>query len=194
MTALRKPTEMTAMEFQSWEPPVNPELRWQLVEGEPVCMAPPSPDHGRIQAELAYLLTGHLREHRPGCEVLVTPGVVPGNRPDMNHRIPDLGVTCSPPSDAPTIDNPVLLIEILSPSNTLLTRANAWAYLGIQSVEEILLLHSTRIEAELLRREPGGGWPGKAIILKDGDHLELTSIGFNAPLRACYRATSLLSQ
>ena len=57
------------------------------------------------------------------------------------------------------VPDPVLLIEILSPSNEAQTRANIWAYTTIPSVREILAVHSTRIEAELLRRNPDGSWP-----------------------------------
>ena len=97
MTALRRPVGMTVVDFQAWQPEEHPERRWQLMDGEAVCMAPASENHGRIQAEAAFLLTAHLRERRPGCDVVVAPGVVPRIRSATNQRIPDLGVTCSPP-------------------------------------------------------------------------------------------------
>ena len=49
--------------------------------------------------------------------------------------------------------DPVLLVEILSPSNRAETWTNVWAYTTIPSVREILVLHSLRIRAELLRRD-----------------------------------------
>ena len=192
MSALRKPTGLTVAEFQVWEPEEHPERRWQLVDGEPVCMAPATENHGRIQAEAAYLLTAHLRERRPQCGVVVAPGVVPRVRSAINHRIPDLGVTCSPPSGGQTVADPVLLIEILSPSNAALTRANVWAYTTIPSVAEILLLGSVHVEAELLRRGADGSWPEAPVLLGAEDAVDLASIGFRAPLAAFYRTTDLL--
>jgi Uma2 family endonuclease len=97
MTALRKPVGMTVAEFQAWQPEEHPERRWQLFDGEPVCMAPASENHGAVQSEVVFLLTGHLRDRRPACRVITAPGVVPRVRSATNHRIPDLGVTCSPP-------------------------------------------------------------------------------------------------
>ena len=192
MTALRKPVGMTVADFQAWQPEEHPERRWQLFDGEPVSMAPSSENHGAIQSEAAFLLTGHLREHRPGCRVITAPGVVPRIRSASNERIPDLGVTCSPPSGGQVVTDPVLLVEILSPSNEPLTRANVWAYTTIPSVAEILLLGSVRVEAELLRRGADGSWPEAPVFLGAENDVELASIGFWAPLRVFYRTTDLL--
>lgn len=194
MTALRKPVGMTVAEFREWEPEEHSERRWQLFDGEPVSMAPASPNHQRIHAEAAYLLTGHLRERRPECAVLVAPGVVPRVRSAINHRVPDLGVTCAPPAAGGEVGtDPVLLVEILSPSNERLTRANVWAYTTIPSVAEILLLGGVRVEAEVLRRGADGSWPEAPVFLDAEDELELASIGFRAPLRHFYRTTDLLA-
>ena len=108
MVALRQPRGMTVDEFHAWEPLEHPGRRWQLVDGTPVCMAPASDDHGRIQAQAAYLLTAHLQERRPGCAVVSAPGVVPRVRAVTNDRVPDLGVTCSPPIGGKHITDPAL--------------------------------------------------------------------------------------
>jgi Uma2 family endonuclease len=194
MTAFRKPAGMMVADFLAWQPEEHPERRWQLFDGEPVCMAPASENHGAIQAEATVLLGLHLRERRPACRVITAPGVVPRVRSATNHRIPDLGVTCSPPSGGQVVTDPVLLIEILSPSNAALTRENVWAYSTIPSVAEILLLGSVRVEAELLRRGADGSWPEAPVFLGAEGELELASIGFRAPLRSFYRTTDLLAR
>lgn len=56
---------------------------------------------------------------------------------------------------------------------------------------EVLVIDSTRIEAELLRRNADGTWPELPMRLGPGDALELTSIGFSVPLAALYRTTTL---
>jgi Uma2 family endonuclease len=84
----------------------------------------------------------------------------------------------------------VLLVEILSPGNQAKTWSNVWAYTSIPSVQEILVLHRTRIEAELLRRRPEGGWPEEPEHLTTGD-LVLASIGFRVALRDLYARTGL---
>ncbi len=188
------PARMTVPEFQAWQPPEGlDDRRWNLVDGEPFCMAPASENHGAIQSEAAYLITVHLRANRPGYRVITAPGVVPRVRSVTNERIPDLGVTCSPPSGGQLITDPVLLIEILSPSNEAATRANVWAYTTIPSVMEILLFASTSVTCELLRREADGNWPESPEMIGAKDDLRMTSIDLVLPLRAFYATTSLSS-
>jgi Uma2 family endonuclease len=191
--ALRRPHRMTVAEFRDWQPPEGlADRRWQLVDGEPVCMAPPSADHGALHSEATFLLSAHLRAHRPGCRVLITPGVIPALQSTTNERVPDLGVTCSPVRDRRRMIDPVLLIEILSPSNEADTRANVWAYCTIPSVQEVLLFYSTSIEAELLRRDAEGRWPDAPTIIRADDQLRLETISFEARLRDFYVTTSLI--
>jgi Uma2 family endonuclease len=130
---------MTVDEFLVWDPDDMTGRRWQLMDGEPVLMAPAAEPHGAIQAELARLLANHLAERASPCRVIAAPGIVPRVRANENFRVPDLGVTCAPPSREVMISEPVLLIEILSPSNEPETRANVWTYTTIPSVQEILL-------------------------------------------------------
>jgi len=83
------------------------------------------------------------------------------------------------------------MVEILSPSNEHLTRANVWAYTSIPSVAEILLLSSTSIEGELWRRGADGAWPSQPQMLAAADPVRLESIGFAETLASFYRTTSL---
>ncbi len=192
MTALRKPDGMTVAQFHDWQPDRHPDRRWQLVDGIPMCMAPASENHGSIQAEAAFLLTAHLRLSRPGCRVVVAPGVVPRISARTNERVPDLGVTCTAPTGSHSMVDPVLLIEILSPSNEAMTRDNVRAYTTIPSVSEILLLGSVAVSAELFTRDANGVWPEAPHIIGPQDDVILASIGFRALLPAFYRTTSLV--
>ena len=97
---------------------------------------------------------------------MTEPGIVPRVRANRNYRVPDLGVTCAPPSHDLMVSEPIVLIEILSPSNEADTRANIWAYTTVPSVREILAIRSTRIEAELLVRGADGTWPAEPEIVK----------------------------
>ena len=193
MVALRKrmPTRMTVDEFLVWDLDDATGRRWQLIDGEPVLMAPAAEVHGAIQAELARLLGNHLLAIGSPCRVIDAPGIVPRIRATENFRVPDLGVTCSPPSQGVMVAEPVLLIEILSPSNEAKTRANIWTYTTMPSVQEILAVRSTRQEVELLRREADGNWPASASLIGPPDLLELTSIGFRISLADIYRTAGL---
>ena len=185
------PARMTVAEFREWDSGDISGQRWQLVDGEPVAMAPASDNHGSIQSELGYLLTAHLIAKGSTCRVVTTPGIIPRVREADNWRIPDLGVTGTPSTGSVDVPDTMLLVEILSPNNYRETRANVWTYTTVPSVREILVLHSTRIEAELLRRQPDGSWPERPLVLRDAEALTLDSVGLTLPVRAAYRTTSL---
>jgi len=184
---------MTLMEFLAWDAGDPSGAPCQLIDGEPVAMAPGSETHAALQGEIARLLGNHLIDQGGPCRLLGQPGIVPRVRSNRNFRIPDLGVTCAPPAHGLTVPDPILLIEILSPRNEAQTRANIWAYTTIPSVREILAVHSTRIEAELLRRGADGNWPEETDILTGADTLILRGIGFATPLAAFYRTTAVAS-
>lgn len=188
----RLPIRMTLDEFLSWAPDDGVGGRWQLLDGEPVAMAPLTEAHGAIQMELGRLLANHLADRRSPCRVITEPGIIPHVRASANFRIPDLGVTCVPPEQGRIeVREPVLLVEILSPSNERETRANVWTYATVPSVREILSVRSTRVEAELLRRREDGTWPEQPDLIGADGTLHLASVGFTVPLVALYRTTAL---
>jgi Uma2 family endonuclease len=193
MVALRKPLQfrMTLDEFLAWDPGDEGASTWQLIDGEPVAMAPGSDAHGAIQSEVARLLGNHLFDQQTRCRVITEPGIVPRVRAGQNYRIPDIAVTCAPPSNALMVQDPVVLIEILSPSNEAESRANIWVYTTIPTVQEILAIRSTRIEAELLVRGPDGTWPSEPAIIGPSGQVTIPSIDYTAPLATFYRTTAL---
>jgi Uma2 family endonuclease len=193
MVALRKPTppRMTLDEFLAWEPGDGMGARWQLIDGDPVATAPARQNHAAIMTEISRLIGNHLLDRNSPCRILGQPGIVPRVRANRNVRIPDLGVTCAPPDNALIVSEPVLLIEILSPSNEAQTRSNIWAYTTIPSVREIPAVHSTRMEAERLRRDPDGNWPEEPEMVTGHATLRLVSIDYATALSAFYRTTSL---
>jgi len=195
MVALRKPppARMTLAEFFAWNSDEPSVRSWQLIDGEPVAMAPATEAHGALQSEINALLRNHLLVRGGRCRVITEPGIVPRVRSDRNCRVPDLGVTCAPPSSALMVAEPILLIEILSPSNEVETWANIWAYTTIPSVMEILIVSSTRVEAELLRRNSDGSWPETPERLGADTDIRLESIDFTVPLKDVYRTTALAS-
>ena len=190
MIALAKiPVRMTVDEFLKWDS--DDGFRYELVDGEPRAMAPASTLHGFLQNELGSLIRNHLLEKASGCEVVANPGVVPRLLSEHNVRIPDLAVTCSPlAAGQATLPDPVLVIEILSPSNQAKTWTNVRAYTSILSVQEILVLRADRMVAELLRRPPQGEWPERPMAITAGE-LVLESIGFRVGLAGLYARTGL---
>jgi Uma2 family endonuclease len=180
---------MTVEEFLDW-PGDGTRKKFELVDGEPRAMAPASVSHGIIQANVAGILRSHLIGS--SCYVVVEPGVIPRVRSDANMRVPDLAVSCEVPGGGQrALTEPTLVIEILSPSNESETRENVWAYTTIPSVREILLIRSTRMAAELIRRGADGSWPSNPLAIESDAALFLESSEFSCPLAAVYENTYL---
>jgi Uma2 family endonuclease len=187
--ARKVPEVMDLAEFLAWDAPGG--SAWQLVDGHPEAIAPASRTHAIIQLELGRRIGNHLDEQGAPCTVVGPTGVIPRIRADVNFRVPDLAVTCTEVREEEhALSEPVLLVEILSPTNRSETWTNIWAYTTIPSVKEILVIDSVRVRAHLLRRDEQGDWPEGPTVIEDGE-LELASIDFRVPLAAIYRRTRL---
>jgi Uma2 family endonuclease len=190
--ALRKlPGNMTVAEFLDW-PGDGSGRTFQLVDGELRAMSPGSATHGTIQSNLCRLVGNALVASGARCRVVTEPGVITRIRSHMNMRVSDLGVTCTP--DAPgqqALPDPIALVEVLSPGNASDTWDNVWAYTTIPSVREIVVVHSTRVLAEALRRGADEHWPEEPEEIRADDTLRLESISVAFPLREAYAQTHL---
>jgi Uma2 family endonuclease len=90
-SAQKPPGQMAVAEFLACDAPG--ETRWELVDGEPIAMAPASRTHGTLQLELGRLVGNHLADAGNRCTIVAAPGIVPRVRAGENFRIPDLAVT-----------------------------------------------------------------------------------------------------
>lgn len=187
---LRLPPMMTVADFLDW-PGDGTATRYELIDGVLRAMSPGSDTHNTIVMTFGSLLAARLKETRPGCRVVASPGVQPWVRAEWNFRIPDLGVTCSPnrPGEIMT-PNPILLVEVLPPGNAQDTWENVRAYSTLPSVLEIVVVHSTQVAVELLTRDADGAWPRNPAMLTTGD-LQLASIDAKIPIFEIYSGTHL---
>src|SRR5258708_22320363 len=119
MTAVctHPPAHMTTAEFFAWDLEDTSVRSWRLIDGEPVAMAPATDSHGAILVEIGSLIGNHLFSRGSPGRVIAKPGIAPCVRSDRNYRVPDLGITCAAPSFSLMVPEPILLIEILSPTN-----------------------------------------------------------------------------
>ena len=181
---------MTVDEFLKWDSPEG--YHWQLIDGVPVAMSPPAPLHGVIQNEIGRLIGNYLVERGTPCTVITTPGVIPRFQPDRNFMVPDLAVTCSHTDiTGKAVHEPVLLIEILSPTNHAETWRNVWAYMTIPTLREILVIRTASLGVELLRRGDDDAWPEKLLAIVDGG-FTLSSIGLDLAVASLYRGTGMI--
>ena len=182
---------VTVSDFLAWEGDGSGR-KFQLVDGELRAMSPAHITHGRIQSKLDRLIGNWLEKQGGPCEIVTEPAVATRVRANINLRVPDLGVTCTPDAvEQKTLPDPIVLIEILSPGNASKTWENVWSYTTIPSVREILIVHSTRRFAELLRRDADGNWPAEPEEIDADGTLRLDSIAFACPFPVIYAQTHL---
>jgi Uma2 family endonuclease len=182
------PPPMTVDEFLAWDGDGHVG-KLELVNGVVRAMAPTSDSHSTIQANIAYLIKSQLRKSKSPCRVGTEAPVIPPMGQKKNARAPDLAVTCAPPSASKVYENPILIVEILSPSNPEATWETIHALANLTSLKEILVLQSTVMEAHVFTRSADGDWPYCPVISVAGDTIHLTCLDLALPMAEVYEGT-----
>src|SRR5712692_7293148 len=164
----------------------NDGRHYQLIDGVIVAMAPPAIPHQIIAGNLTGEIYSAVRTNRPNCTVRSQAGIAPQGLSGRNHFETDITVTCEAGGYKGIAAEPVLIVEIQSPSTE---RDDHFVklphYQSLPSLQEILYVESERVAATLYRRV-GEGWD--TIELAGGDaRLQLVTIGLDIELGALYR-------
>ena len=186
------PVRMTSEEFLRSNLRLGPG-KHELIHGVVVAMAPASPTHAVLQNRLGYLLTRHFEGNQMPCRAMAEAGVKPRLRAKSNLRVPDLLVTCGAPPgpNDRVVDEPIVVIEILSPSNRSDPDNSIIACATIPSVKEMLVVDSQEQLVEVWRRDEFGNWPFEGEIATLGGSVALASIGLTLSLADIYAGTHL---
>lgn len=188
--AKRATIPMTVDEFRSWA--ARQPGKWELVHGEPRAMAPASVTHSLLQFRAGFLIEQHLERSGSPCRIGTEVAIIPASFRRSNARSADVALTCTPPvEDGLDMAAPTFILEVLSPSNEQDTRDNVFTYMTIESVRQILMLQSTRVEGETFARGPDGRWPDEATPLGPDDTVTVDAVGFSCRVREFYDRTNL---
>jgi Uma2 family endonuclease len=153
------PKRWTIADFLAWSD--GTDRRYELIDGAPLAMAPPSEAHGTIVMNLGSALNAQLQ---PPCRVVGEAGILLPDRDDTWYQA-DLAITCTPPEHGRShVEAPILIAEILSPSTALHDRGLKLVdYCRLPSVREILLVSSTDSSIQYWRRD-GARWLVETLI------------------------------
>jgi Uma2 family endonuclease len=105
---------------------------------------------------------------------------------------PDAFVRCGPGNaDRTVVGDPVLVIEVLSPSTQQgdLTRKR-WAYQDITTLEAILFVAADEARAELSTRGPDGTWVSRFFVGPSAV-LPIDSLDLELPMGELYAGADL---
>jgi len=136
------------------------EFRSEYYNGRMYAMSGGSPRHAFIISNLVAEL-GNALEKSP-CRVASSELRV-STAPDGLYTYPDIVVFSGPlkllEGDNTTVMNPVLIIEVLSPSTERYNRGfKAQQYRTVESLQEYALVSQTEPRVEIFRRQSSGDW------------------------------------
>ena len=188
--ATAKPTILTVEEFLAWDGGGHVG-KLELVDGVVRAMAPASATHAVIQGSIVTAINNHLRAKKSPCRAGTEAPIVPPLGKRINARAPDIAVTCAPPSDSGTFDEPVLIVEVMSPSNEAETWETIRALAGLASLKEIVVVSSTAVEAQVFRRDAAGAWTSEPETVGARGAVAMQSIGLEVAMDEVYRGTYL---
>jgi Uma2 family endonuclease len=160
-------------------------VRHEFLNGEIYAMAGGSPDHAALAGAVIGILRGQLP---PGCRAFTS---------DLRVRIattglstyPDVTVVCGrterAPDDPLAVTNPVLLIEVTSPSTEEYDRGEKLRhYKGLASLREVLIV-SHRTSELTLHRRGDAGWT--VTTAGAGGVLDIASVTARIAVDELYR-------
>jgi Uma2 family endonuclease len=156
---------MTADEYIAWA--METGFRGALVDGAPVAMAPERVGHARVKFRAARALEDAVLRAGLRCEVLPDGMAVVVEGATVYE--PDALVRCGDPlpPDAVKVTDPLILIEVLSPSTSSIDTGNKLGdYFRISSVRHYLILRTEKRSVIHHARAADGGIATR--ILHDG--------------------------
>ncbi|MCC0805275.1 Uma2 family endonuclease [Methylobacterium sp. W2] len=185
--AARRDTRMTVSEFRPWAEPRPDEERWELIDGIPLLMSPPSARHQRIVSNLIRRLDEFAEGW--GCNALPGLGVLSAAVDDF-APIPDIVVTCGPLGPDGYASDTLLVAEVLSPSTMSLDRGRKTDfYRSVPSLRTFLIVSQDEVRVEAWRRTEAGSWTVEALYRDDS--LVLPELGGAVPVGALYTGLPL---
>ncbi len=185
MSTLTAQTYLTPGEYLTWER--KQPFKNEYHNGYIIAMSGASRAHNRITVDITIQLGNQLMNSE--CEVFASEMRVRTSS-EVSYFYPDVIVVCGEPrfedDTFDTLLNPIIVIEVLSPSTAAFDRGEKFEYYKqLASLQEYILISQDRVRVESYRRQ-GTRWLHNTF-----DHLEaslsLTSIECEVPLRAIYR-------
>lgn len=188
--AAKRPTYLTIEEFM--EAYAGAKGRHELVDGVVRSMSPAAPIHSVIQSRLLVAISNHLQQTGRACEA-VTEGVIKlhmGRR--VNLRSPDIVVDCR--SRGPfgkTFESPLVIIEVLSPSNESDTWETIRACATLPTLQEIVVVRTDEQLAQVFRRGENGRWIDDAETVSGSNNMRIACLDLTVDLASLYAGTTL---
>ncbi|MDP1901537.1 MAG: Uma2 family endonuclease [Rubrivivax sp.] len=166
---------MSAAEFLAWD--VLQTVKHEFVRGEVVAMAGAGKAHVTVTGNVFMALRQHLRGSP--CSTFFADTKLRVEAADA-FFYPDVMVTCSTAdaADPQIVREPVLLVEVLSPSTAAFDRGDKFAaYRQLPTLREYVLIDPDTRRCDVFRKGEGEGDLWMLHPFEGGQDLQLASVG-----------------
>lgn len=159
--------------------------RFEYYKGNIItCEEYTSINHNQIVLNVADALKAHF--YPKGCRVY-TQNIRLKVAEGEEYRLPDVMATCAGPTSGFEITEPVVLVEVLSPSTAMTDLAvKADSYRKIQSLQAYLIINPNEIWVRVYERDKKGGWLTDVSYQQLSDTIQL-GIGFSLSIADLYK-------
>jgi len=180
---------MSPEEFE-WER--QQEYKNEYHNGEIVAMSGASIAHNFIHSNLLTAIGPHLKDK--DCNVFTSELRIEVKAKE-SYFYPDITIVCG---ELETVDdkfdmikNPTVIIEILSPSTEQYdVKRKKFFYMQMPSLKEYIMVDSTSVSVDILRRGNGNKWENEILINKDSS-LYIQTIDLIIPIFEIYKNVKL---
>jgi Uma2 family endonuclease len=162
-------------------------LKHELYRGQMYAMSGGSSNHSKIQVALIR----HIDIQLDGRNCTTYGSEMRVRVADSGlYTYPDLSVVCGTPEfltpSETTLLNPVVIVEVLSPSTEAYDRGNKFhCYESLPSLKHYVLVSSESALIDVLTRGASGNWDLRTYRGPDGS-LDLPAIGVTIPIAEIY--------
>jgi Uma2 family endonuclease len=161
-------------------------VRHEFLDGEIYAMAGGTPEHGILAARVTALLTGIVPA---GCHVASSDVKISIAATGLS-TYPDVSVVCGPlvrdPRDPMAITNPILLVEVTSPSTEDYDRGDKLShYRQIPSLAAVVLVAHDSKRITLVERDREG-WATRDA--RPSETIRIAKLGITFDVDAVYSA------
>ena len=186
----RQPSPATIADLDAVSASQVDTAEFELIDGAIEMMSNPSETHEQIAANIGAPLK--LAMDRRGCRSYQ--GGIRVQRSDdtsdADKTRPDVVVRCGPASKGTFITDPVVIVEVLSPSTIDRDRGPKLAfYKSLPSVRHIALVYQDQMRVEHYWRTENGF--EFAALTSRADRLHFDAVEFGLPLEAVYFGVEL---
>jgi len=188
--AQRHQPSLSIPAFRAWIETRPDEEHWELIDGLPMMMAPPTKAHQRIASNIERLLNDALERFERALAAYQRVGLNLGPVAERYDPEPDVVVIDVPQDlDERYADRFYLVAEVVSNSDAPKIEGKREVYKLQPNCQCILTVQQDRMEVRI-DRLAGESWT-TAILTNANDELTLADFGLRCALSDIYRGTPL---